>query len=235
MRKNKSNTENEEKTENEPKTEKRFRHWSFLVYPDSAPPNWRDIIDDEHIAWVESPLHDKDVDDGGEIKKPHWHILVMFEGVKSFEQIREITDKVKAPIPIKTQSARGSVRYMVHLDNPDKFQYSRSDIIAHGGADIDDLLKPTSAHRYELIAEMQEYIVTNSITEFCDIAIYAALNRRDDWYPLLCDSCAYIIGQVIKSLRHKIRDENNESARSRQPVNYAENDIDRTYKIGDPP
>ena len=48
----------------------RTRNWTIVVYPDSAPANWRDIINDIHIEWVESPLHDKDVDANGEYKTP---------------------------------------------------------------------------------------------------------------------------------------------------------------------
>ena len=39
----------------------RARAWTFLVYPDSAPENWRDILDTTVcVPWVESPLHDPD-------------------------------------------------------------------------------------------------------------------------------------------------------------------------------
>ena len=56
------------------------RDWTFIVYPESAPDNWRELLDDTHLRWIESPLHDKDVNEDGEIKKPHWHILLSFEG-----------------------------------------------------------------------------------------------------------------------------------------------------------
>ena len=75
----------------------RTRNWVFFVYPSkeqlsnfetdydgadgygSAPDNWRDILDEEHIQWVESPLHDKDKLPDGRTKKPHWHILLLFD------------------------------------------------------------------------------------------------------------------------------------------------------------
>ena len=34
----------------------RTRNWNVIVYPESAPENWRQIIDDLHIEWAESPL-----------------------------------------------------------------------------------------------------------------------------------------------------------------------------------
>lgn len=55
----------------EKKKDGRTRNWTFVLYPDSAPDNWRQILDDKHIEWIESPLHDKDVNANGEPKKPH--------------------------------------------------------------------------------------------------------------------------------------------------------------------
>lgn len=47
---------------------------------------------------------------------------------------------------------------MCHMDNPEKVQYSKLDIIGHGGADVSELLKPSSSERYVLIAEMMDYV-----------------------------------------------------------------------------
>lgn len=181
----------------------RTRSWTFIVYPDSAPINWREIIDEEHVEWVESPLHDKDTNADGTPKKPHWHILIMFESVKEYHQVLEITTKLNCTVPQKCNGAKGLVRYMAHIDNPEKIQYSVSDIKGHGGADVMELLRPTSADRYALIREMINFIRNEHITEFSDMMLYAAEQRVEDWFPLLCDNSAYVIGQVIKSERHK--------------------------------
>lgn len=181
----------------------RTRNWSFLVYPDSAPENWQSIIEEYHIQWIQGPLHDKDINPDGTPKKPHWHVILMYEGNKSFDQIKEITDKLNSTIPQKISSVKGLTRYLAHLDNPDKAQYNPSDIIGYGGVDLAELLKPTSSDRYASIREMLAYIKEHNITEMADMLEYAATERFEDWFPLLCDNSAYIIGQAIKSYRHK--------------------------------
>lgn len=181
--------------------DERVRNWTFLVYPESAIEGWRDVLDDLHIQWVESPLHEFDVNPTGEVKKPHYHILLMFEGKKSYSQVTEIAHSVNGTYPKVCQSAKGLVRYMAHLDNPEKAQYSPDDIIPHGGVDIQDLLKPTASSRYALISEMLEYIRTNGITEYFQLLDYASKNRYDDWFPVLCDSGTYVINAYIKSIR----------------------------------
>ena len=181
----------------------RTRSWTFVLYPESAPEHWRDILDELHIQWVESPLHDKDINATGETKKPHWHILLIFNGKKSYEQIKEITDSLNAPIPERCHDCKAMVRYMAHLDNPSKFQYKISDIIAHGGFDLAEALRPSSSQRYNLINEMISFISENYILEFQDLLDYARLNKFDSWFPLLCDNSAYVVGQYIKSQRHR--------------------------------
>lgn len=183
---------------------KRTRNWTIVVYPDSAPENWRDVLDEFHVEWVESPLHDKDINADGEPKKPHWHILLLFSSVKSFEQVDELIRPLKCPIPTPVHNTKSLVRYMAHLDNPDKAQYSLSDIIAHGGVDVSDLIKPSSSERYTYIREMQRWCVDNNIIEFADLFSYASVERFDDWFPLLCDSCAFVMNQFLKSRRHGV-------------------------------
>lgn len=182
----------------------RARVWAAIVYPDSAPENWRDILDEEHLQWVESPLHEFDVNPTGEVKKAHWHIVLVFEGKKSYEQICDILKSLNCSIPQRCHSLKGSVRYMAHLDNPEKYQYDISDIVCHGGLDLADLLKPSSSERYSLIAEMQDFIKENGIIEFQDLLDFARSAKFDTWYPLLCDNSAYVISLYIKSQRHRI-------------------------------
>ena len=184
--------------------ESRTRNWEFFIYEDSAPENWRDLIDELHIQWIESPWHDKDVNPHtGELKKKHKHVCVCFDSVKTYEQVKEITDMLHSPIPQRCHSLKGSVRYFAHLDNPEKAQYKIEDIIAHGGFDLAEMFRPTSSERYTYIREMLAYVKDNGITEFQDLMDYAAVEHPDDWFPLLCDSCAYVVGQYIKSQRHR--------------------------------
>ena len=67
------------------------RDWTFVVYPESAPEQWRTILDETYMRWVESPLHDKDVNPDGELKKPHWHILLSADGPISESAVKRLS------------------------------------------------------------------------------------------------------------------------------------------------
>jgi len=180
----------------------RTRNWTAVVYPESAPDGWIDLIQREHIEWILSPLHDKDISGDGQPKKPHYHIAILFSSVKTYEQAKAFTDMLNCPRPERVHSIKSLVRYMAHLDDPDKAQYDPAEIKGYGGVDIAEMLRPSSSERYTLLKEMLDYIEQENITEFIDIVMYASKNREDDWFPLLADNSAYFIGQVIKSKRH---------------------------------
>lgn len=185
------------------KRDERTRNWVFVLYPDSAPSNWQEVLSELQIPLAISPLHDRCVNADGTPKKQHWHVVLQFAGKKSFEQIKEITDSLNAPQPQKVANMVGMIRYLAHLDNPDKAQYASSDIKTFGGMDIGKLLSPTVTERYACIREMCDYVKDTGITDFCDLMDYAAVHRYEDWFKLLCDNAAFIVNNYIKSVRHK--------------------------------
>lgn len=181
----------------------RARGFAFVLYPESAPENWRDIIDSFHIQWAESPLHCFDVNDTGEVKKPHWHIVLNFDSVKTIDQVKKLIEPLNCTIPIILNSVKGMVRYFAHLDNPEKYQYPVDQIIGHGGMDIADLLRLSASARYSVIRKICDYVAVSGITEFYEIMDYSAEYHSEDWYPVLCDSAAYVVNQYIKSNRQR--------------------------------
>ena len=185
---------------------RRSRNWTFILYPDSCPDNWRDLLDDMHIEWIESPLHDKDYNPDGSLKKPHYHILLLYPGNKSYEQISCITDSLMATIPQICHDVKGLTRYMAHLDNPEKYQYNVSDIIGHGGVDLSEILKPSSAQRKAIIKEMSLWILENNIVEYEDVYVYA-MENRDDWFDVLINSATLPIVAFLRSRRHRRSDD----------------------------
>lgn len=178
---------------------KRGRNWTCIVYPDSAPENWRDVLDEKHIQWGESPLHDKDVNPDGTKKKPHWHIALAFEGNKSYNQVLDITQELNATVPQRIESLRGLVRYFVHLDNPEKYQYSKDDIKAHGGFDIDKLMEMTSTNKLTILKDISEYILSNQVTNFGDLVLYA-IHNNDEWFDIIANYNTVYVNQLINAV-----------------------------------
>lgn len=185
-------------------SETRTRNWWFVLYPESAPENWKEYIDNLCVQYVISPLHNMDVNADGEIKKEHYHVILMFESVKSYSQIKEITDDLNCPIPQAVNGLIGAVRYLIHKDNPEKYQYSKGDIVAGGGFDVENILGRSPAERRKIIKEIYDFIYQQDITEFHELTDYAFANN-EDWFELLTNSHTLFFGTVIKSRRHSVQ------------------------------
>lgn len=182
----------------------RYRQWAFIVYPESAPEDWKDIIDSMHCPWYLSPLHDKDLNPTGEPKKAHWHVILQFIGKQTYEMVKVITDSVNGSRPEPVKDLKGYLRYFAHLDNPEKAQYAVNEITAHGGADLSYLTTPSAAERHAYINEMRAYIKEHNIIEFSQFLDVAAETHPLDWFPLLCDNSAYVIQLYITSRRNGV-------------------------------
>ncbi|MGZ7899602.1 Rep family protein [Ligilactobacillus salivarius] len=187
----------------EKKKDNRARTWTFIVYPESVPNNWRELLDSYHIPWVESPLHDKDVNPDGTIKKPHWHVILMFDGKKSYEQIKEITDSLNAPVPQKTANPKGLVRYLIHMDNPEKYQYSREDIVCHSGAEVEQYFQLSSASRLQILKEMIIFIKDSRFENYLDFLAYCIENGEDEWLDIAVNHNTLALSKVIDSVYQK--------------------------------
>lgn len=186
------------------KKDTRARQWTFILYPESAPVDWKQELKKEHIPYVISPLHDKDLDENKKPKKSHYHVLVTFEGKKSYDQILELTTKLGATIPQRCASAKGLVRYMLHLDNPEKHQYSMCEIESAGGIDVSDLiLTPSYFQRASILKEMSEFVLERDITELEDLHTYAMKHRFNDWFQALTAGGVFVMDKFISSRRYR--------------------------------
>ena len=74
--------------------------------------------------------HDKDVLPSGEVKPPHFHAVLTFTNAKSFDCIaRTIGVEVQYVNKIKT-TTKSAQLYLVHRNDPAKYQYPPSDVQA---------------------------------------------------------------------------------------------------------
>lgn len=187
--------------------EERTRNWTFIVYPESCVENWREKIDEMHIPWCSSPLHDKDINANGEPKKPHWHIVLCFDGKKSYSQIELITKSVGGTRPEKVHELRAMIRYLAHLDNPDKWQYDFNDVISYGGLDVEEISCSIKSRLTSILNDIQDYVIENDITEFADLSDYAKYTNSD-WYTVITKYSTFYLKTYLSSRRNKGRNKN---------------------------
>lgn len=175
----------------------RTRNFATIVYPDSAPSNWIDILSDLHIPSFVSPFHNSDNDATGKHKKDHYHVMFMFDGVKTLDQAKEIISKINGVGCEIINSARAYARYLCHLDDYNKHTYDTKDVLAFGGADYLTLIG-TMSDKMLAIRQMIQYIQEENIISYARLVEYA-IENNEMWFDALANSCSYFIKEYIKS------------------------------------
>mgnify|MGYP004719661883 FL=1 len=182
--------------------EKRNRNFATVVYPESAPENWIDILSDFHIPAFVSPLHQFDVNPSGDVKKAHFHVLVMFEGLKSISQVKELFSSFGGVGCETVNSIRGMARYLCHLDNPEKYQYNPVEVKAFGGADYACVVE-LETDRVKIIADMQEWCRAEGCVSLSELYDYSRVYNYD-WFRALATHCNNVMAAYLKSLKWTI-------------------------------
>ena len=181
-----------------------YTKWCFLVYPDSAPENWIQKLDNLHIPCAISPLHKPETEGEEEEKKEHWHIILDFgQGKKSEKQILEISrDLLNGTYPKIIQSPIGYYEYLIHKNNPEKEQFPEGfGAIKHmNGFDLETYQRIDKEDKLPSgFVELIEVINEEHITEFANLVGYLMANDRDLLNPLRRDS--YFFNSYMRSLR----------------------------------
>lgn len=142
----------------------RSSRWATIIYPDSAQPDFIDILHDNHLNFLLSPIHDSDTNKDGTLKKPHYHLMLYYDSLKSKQQVQELITQIGGVGCELVHSATSYARYLCHLDDPDKCQYNPDDVVAYGLIYSD--CASDSDTKYHNYADVIEYIEQNHIKSY---------------------------------------------------------------------
>jgi len=186
------------------------RNWAFVVYPESAPTNWVDVLQKTGLQCVISPLHNQDKNPDNTLKKAHYHVIVCYSGPTSFNVVKSLTDSLNAPIPQHLEQVKGYYRYLTHKDNPEKAQYLESDIKTINGFNILDFAELTRNEVSQIKKELIVLINKNQIVEYCDLLDFLIANESMSQFEVASNHTIFF-NSYISSKRHSIDKLNNRS------------------------
>lgn len=190
----------------------RSRNFTIVLYPEDETHikalktiekqfNYAYILHDKDI-WEKDQINEKTGQmehKKGDKKKEHYHVLITFENARSEKTIQEIIENEK--IHIEKSSFYEMARYLIHLDNPNKYQYKIQDIKTNIYKRIENALKREVDKEEEKAHILLEYIFDNtnqSILTFKQLTQYAIDNnclgelmKRSYFYNQFCDKTGY--------------------------------------------
>ena len=182
------------------------RNWTIVFYPESAPQDWFDILQQTGLPFAVSPLHDHDLNPNGETKKPHYHAILCFPGPTTFSQVSKVANSLGSNVPPKKLlSIIGMYRYFTHQDNPEKYQYNDSDILVSNGFDINEYNALTTSQTIMLLKSLQSIIIDKKISEYSVLMDYLLKEDIADLYQVACTHTLFL-NSYIKSRSYAIEE-----------------------------
>lgn len=134
-------------------------------------------------------LHDKDINENGETKKPHYHIIVKFDTPRKISTCLKRFD-IEYLEPVGNELAY--LKYMTHENEDDKYKYDKSELILTSYFE-----KILFKNSQQSLVDVLEIARNSNICNFRDFFLF--LNSE---YPFLIDECinkAYFINLYLKS------------------------------------
>lgn len=183
----------------------RTRSWACVFWPDSAPENFLEIIREWCVPGFLSPLHHGYKSDDGQERKDHYHLLLLFNSPKTQEFSNSLFSQLGGITMGQTlwvNDSRSYARYLIHLDNPEKEQFSLSDVVSFGGADYEEFIA-TSTSDGKILREIFNWCLENQCYIYSDLIVYA-MNEREDWYNCIYKRQRENVWKFLRSLQFKI-------------------------------
>lgn len=148
-----------------------FKNFSIILY-EYPTQDLLLLLGTDKYAFIE---HCYDIKETGELKKVHYHLYVRLHKKKSFGGVYEILNKWRENcsqpnLIINLENVPKFIRYLTHIDNPEKYQYSPSEIISnfdiqqYFDLQIDDSV---------FIKNVIDLINEKSITTFKELVLYS--------------------------------------------------------------
>ena len=174
--------------------------WAFLVYPDSAPYEWKKILKETQIKIAISPLHQPSEGKGED--KIHYHVICDFEGQKTQSQVNKLSKSVNGTNAFTLISPIGYYEYLIHKNDIDKEQFPEGfKAIEHmNGFDVEtfqQVEKKDKLEEYSYI--LIEVIREENIFEFGRLVDYCYENDMELLKELRKHS--YFYNSYIRSRR----------------------------------
>lgn len=192
------------------KSEIKKRNWTFELYEDSCAKDWEEYLVSTGVPFIYA-LHDKDVNPTGEPKKPHYHVMMCFDGPTSYNRVMEYIDRVKAANGVvqPVGSVRGMVRYFCHKDNADKYQYSEDILQCKNGFDPKDYFALTVSQIKAIKRKTIQFIQDNKIEEYAELVDTLMDSDEIDMFDIASQN-TFFFTQYIKSRKYRKRKINEE-------------------------
>lgn len=191
------------------------RYWVGILYLENMIEDWQSTIGDIVELPVAYCIHDKDLDNDGDCRKPHVHMILAWNNNTTYNAAMYVFDLLSAPgrkcinTCKKVISIRGSYNYLIHdtdaAKKQGKFLYSKEERIVLNNFDIGAYEQLDMAQKNEMIRELGQVIIDQFFINFTDFYEYVLITYEDLNYFDLVKTYSGLFERLTKGNFQKIK------------------------------
>lgn len=196
----------------------KHQFWEIMCYPESCPQDFKFRLEERSIRCAISPCHnndrwDHDIYDSdakiihkkGDLKKPHYHILIHFSGGQTRNAVLQIAKECcNSEVVQWKQYPKNAYEYLDHhkVVNEYKPLYDAYEIQHLCGFDPEEIRTLSKDEINQLYKDIHKDILEMDLLEYSDLLDYYYLNDEMEKYEV-CRTHTILFKGYLDSRRHK--------------------------------
>lgn len=192
-------------------TTDKARYFTFLLYPESIPENWKMQLEMIGVPMAISPLHDKDKSnvEGQEYKKAHYHVIYVAANPVTTHSVRKriqraLGNESVAKVQVIKQSVENMYLYLTHESKDaiakNKYKYDKKDIKLLNNFDIDRYVVLDVEDKDEMLNDVCDMIDDHGLANIRELRRFVKEHGTEYNLPSM-----KIINSVLRSHTGLIR------------------------------
>lgn len=192
-------------------TTDKARYFTFLLYPESIPDDWKMQLEMIGIPMAISPLHDRDKSnvEGQEYKKAHYHVIYVAANPVTTHSVRKriqraLGNESVAKVQVIKQSVENMYLYLTHESKDaiakNKYKYNKKDIKLLNNFDIDRYVVLDVEDKDEMLNDVCDMIDEHGLANIRELRRFVKEHGTEYNLPSM-----KIINSVLRSHTGLIR------------------------------
>lgn len=192
-------------------TTDKARYFTFLLYPESIPENWKMQLEMIGVPLAISPLHDRDKSnvEGQEYKKAHYHVIYVAANPVTTHSVRKriqraLGNESVAKVQVIKQSVENMYLYLTHESKDaiakNKYKYDKRDIKLLNNFDIDRYVVLDVEDKDEMLNDVCDMIDDHGLANIRELRRFVKEHGTEYSLPSM-----KIINSVLRSHTGLIR------------------------------
>lgn len=175
-------------------SKEKARYFTFILYPESIPEDWKDRLELLGVPIAISPLHNFDLSkvSGQKYKKAHYHVIYIAKNPVTADSVRvkikrSLGDKSVSLVKVVITSLENMYLYLTH-DSKDaiaknKHKYSKSDIELINNFDIDRYISLDAEDKDDMLNEVCELIDDHNLANMRELRRFVKFRGSEYGLP----------------------------------------------------